>query len=241
MELAILFNTAKTISANLAYSDIKEWGLIDETMTISGLKRSVNINSKTWDIITIKDAKGVEFSYPLGLKQTDTPFSAVTASEVISDMPRFLRDGIKSVRFLQQYSNPQDTYWAAAYKRPGFLSGATDGGDITFWEGCKTLSRKEFAKTIYHEATHIIDDGDIISNTDSWRAAVNADLELARQGRGKVVDYVSDYARVHSREDLCESMSLFMTDRERMKEIAPNREKFLSNLGKELSKRFHKF
>jgi hypothetical protein len=240
MELAILLNTAKTISANLAYVDIKEWGLIDETMTISGLKRSMEINTKTWDVISVRDVKGIEFCYPLGLRQTDLPFPAITASKVISEMPRFLRDGIKGVRFLQQYRNPQDSYWEVEYKKPGFISGATDGGNITFWEGYKTLSETLFTKTIYHEATHIIDAGDAISSTNEWRTAANADIKLTRQGRGKVVDYISEYAKVHSREDLCESMSLFMTERKLMKEIAPNREKFLSDLSKKLSKRFRK-
>jgi hypothetical protein len=68
-----------------------------------------------------------------------------------------------------------------------------------------------------------------------------ADIELAKQGRGKVVEYVTEYSKKHPSEDLCDSMSMFMNNRARMKEIAPNRERFLSDLSKELSKRFRKF
>lgn len=241
IEYSMMFNQIKTISGNIAFADLQSWGLIDDTMTMSGLRRSMEINGKTFDMIAVKDAAGKEFLYPLGLTKSDKPFSAVTASGVVSEMPRFLRDGIKSVGFMTKYQNPQDSYWAVAYNKPGLVSIASDGGRIHFWSPLKADDLKEFKQTIYHEATHVIDKGDKISLSAEWRAAVMADIELAKQGRGKVVEYVTEYSKKHPREDLCDSMSMFMNNRARMKEIAPNRERFLSDLSKELSKRFRKF
>jgi hypothetical protein len=43
-------------------------------MTMSGLRRSMEINGKTFDMIAVKDAAGKEFLYPLGLTKSDKPF-----------------------------------------------------------------------------------------------------------------------------------------------------------------------
>lgn len=254
-EQAMLANRLKTICANITYADMRKAGLLGDDMIMARLERDFVVQSKVTytttsgkpisirevkrDMIILRDKYGRKFAYPVGTDSESMLISPKAASETFNSLPRFLTKDMDRVSFYNM-ACPIDDYWKVEYRNPNHTSAATDGGQTSFWAISKGMSGETFKKTMAHEAAHWLDTRYSpykYSSSAGWAEAVNADITIAKQGRGNVKMYPTDYAKTNLKEDFAESMALFLTDRRKLKDIAPNRERYLHNLTKMLNSR----
>ena len=254
-EQAMLANRLKTICANITYADMRDAGLLGDNMIMARIERDFVVQSKVTytttsgkpisirevkrDMIILRDKYGHKFAYPVGTDSESMLISPKSASETFHSLPRFLIDGMDRVSFYNM-ACPIDDYWKVEYRNPNHTSAATDGGQTSFWAISKGMSGETFKRTMAHEAAHWLDTRYSpykYSSSTGWAEAVNADITIAKQGRGNVKMYPTDYAKTNLKEDFAESMALFLADRRKLKDIAPNRERYLHNLTKMLNSR----
>lgn len=254
IERTALLNQYRRVSGELTYADLREWGVIDENIVMARIDsayevqkgsveyvngKRIEIPSVKRDMLVLKDQYGMEFAYPVGVTRENVLFNATEASEVVQEIPLFVRRNIRRVSFYPMES-PLEDYWRAKYNRPSLRAAATDGSHVSFWECTNGMSRDDFKKYICHEAGHALDNAKRrrgISDSAGWRAAEKADIQLWLEKRGKILDYPTDYASTDACEDLAESIMLFIIDRARLKETALNRERFLHELSIRLNRR----
>ncbi len=182
-------------------------------------------------MLIFKDKSGREFAYPVGIEEARIPLKATEASEVISDFPPYLREGIKRVSFYD-IPNPNDPYWKWAYNNPDHVSAMSDGGQSDIW---MPMTKDAFRGYMSHEAGHILDKAHNVSASAAWTAAVDADL--AMWGKHPEWGYVSKYARTNPREDFAESMKAYITDHDNFKKFFPNRAAYIRAFAKSISTR----
>ena len=254
-EQAMLANRLKTICANITYADMRKAGLLGDDMIMARLERDFVVQSKVTytttsgkpisireakrDMIILRDKYGRKFAYPVGTDSESMLISPKAASETFNSLPRFLTKDMDRVSFYNM-ACPVDDYWKVEYRSPNHTSAATDGGRTSFWETTKGMTDEQFKRIMAHEAAHWLDTRygrSKWSNSKDWNDAVKADIELAKANRGGAQMYPTDYAKTNLREDFAESMALFLTDRRKLKEIAPNRERYLHDLSKQLGDR----
>lgn len=254
-EQAMLANRLKTICANITYADMRKAGLLSDDMIMARLERDFVVQSKVTytttsgkpvsirevkrDMIILRDKYGRKFAYPVGTDSESMLISPKAASETFNSLPRFLTKDMDRVSFYNM-ACPIDDYWKVEYRNPNHTSAATDGGQTSFWAISKGMSGETFKRTMAHEAAHWLDTRYSpykYSSSARWAETVNADIELAKANRGGVQMYPTDYAKTNLKEDFAESMALFLTDRRKLKDIAPNRERYLHNLTKMLNNR----
>ena len=60
-------------------------------------------------------------------------------------------------------------------------------------------------------------------------------MSIGKANRGRAQMYPTEYAKTNLKEDFAESMAMFLTNRRKLKEIVPNRERYLHNLTKMLN------
>lgn len=249
IEQAMLLNQFKTISAHLTYADFKKWGIVDDNIIMSAVDRQFVVQHRavytvkgtmkvlvpeyTCDMVVLKDKQGNEFAYPVGVSQSNVLIKATEASEALQKLPAFLRSGIERVSFYPREC-PADRYWKLEYNNPAHVSGATDGGMVSFWKCTKGMSKERFMEIISHEAAHILDDGDKYSNSAAWKDAVAKDIALAE--KGNTLSHPTTYAKTNYSEDFAESVMMFLEDRKVLKMVCPNRERYLHELTKNLGK-----
>lgn len=252
LEQTLLANQFKTIAAQLTYRDLEKWGVIDDSFIMAGVDRQFEVSKRTVhyvngeqvivpkmtaDMVVLQDSRGNKFAYPVGIKQERVLISAKDASKAVQSLPDFIRSGIERVSFYWM-SNPADPYWAKKYNRPGFVSAASDGGKVSFYQATKGMSKEQFKEYLTHEAAHILDSGNKYSNMAEWKAVIAEDVKLAASGKGTEA-YPTEYASTNACEDFAESMMMFLTDRQKLKTLCPNREHYLHELTKRLGKRCH--
>ncbi len=254
IEVAMLGNQLKDICANITYADLYQQGLIGDGMIISRLDKGfvvqekaeystrgqlIKINQVKRDMIVLRDKYGRHFAYPVGVDGNTMLISPKTASESFETLPAFLKSGVKRISFYP-IDCPVDKYWRVEYNDPNHISAATDGGFMSYWEITKGMSEQRFKEYVIHEEAHALDAPKIAkgiySSSIEWRNAVNADMKLSREKRGKVKAYPTEYASKNEKEDFAESMKLFLVNRAKLKKIAPNRELYLHELTKNLNR-----
>lgn len=249
IEKAMLLGKARGICGQLTYVDLEKRGLIGEDWVMRGVDRNfvvqpkanyrvsdtgelVSLSQVRMDMVVVRDASGRQFAYPVGVKDTEQLFSAKTASEVISEFPPVLQAGIKRISFYPQEC-PADPYWRKEYHNPKHRSWATDGGMTSVWKCGQTSPRELFREKIAHEAGHALD-GPLraISNSEEWREAVQADLDMYREKHYPIMHNgaVSRYGMNNACEDFAESMRMFIDARAIFKGTFPHREVFISRL-----------
>lgn len=249
IEQAMLLNQFKTISAHITYADFKKWGIVDDDMIMSAVDRQfvvqrsavymakgitkVSVPEYICDMVVLKDKQGNELAYPVGVSQSNVLIKATEASKVLQKLPAFLRSGIERVSFYPREC-PADRYWKLEYNNPAHVSGATDGGMVSFWKSTKGMSKERFMEIISHEAAHILDDGNKYSNSAAWKGAVAKDIALAK--KGNTLSHPTTYAKTNYSEDFAESVMMFLEDRKVLKMVCPNRERYLHELTKSLGK-----
>ena len=252
MEKAILTGRAREIIANLTYVDLQRWGAVSEDMVMSRVLKDclieqgrkcvvnghlINIRRLEMDILVLKDKYGMEFAYPVGVGRQSVLFEATKASEVVHNMPPFLRRSINRVSFFPE-TCPFDQYWKVKNNNPNHVSAATDGGRVTFWNSTLGLKEGDFRRYIIHEATHALDGGTPdkykISTTSTWKDAVEKDIAL---NKGWYGGYPSEYAKTRLSEDFAESMMMYLIERERMQDWCPHRSAFIRDLTHKLGRR----
>ena len=254
IERATIQNQFRKAAAECTFVELQQWEVIDSEMTFARIDneyvvhrgcslvshgKQVKIPEVKRDMIVLKDKYGKEFAYPIGVRQDNVLIKATDASEVLRGFPDFLRKPIERVSFYPMEC-PADSYWRIEYQNNKHRSAATDGGYTSFWECTKGMSQDEFKIYMSHEAGHALDSRSrlhSISGSQEWANAINADIDLASEGRGKVQFFPTAYAATNHSEDFAESIMLFITDRQKLKEIAPNREQFLHELTKKLNSR----
>jgi hypothetical protein len=205
--------------------------------TTSG--KPISIREVKRDMIILRDKYGRKFAYPVGTDGESMLISPKSASETFNSLPRFLTKDMDRVSFYNM-ACPIDDYWKVEYRNPNHTSAATDGGQTSFWEITKGMSDEQYKRFMAHEAAHWLDtrySSYKYSSSVGWAEAVKADITIAKQGRGNVRMYPTEYAETNLKEDFAESMALFLTDRRKLKDIAPNRERYLHNLTKMLNSR----
>lgn len=251
-ELAMLANRLKTICANITYADMRDAGLLGDNMIMARIERDFVVQSKTTyttssgksvsirevkrDMIILRDKYGHKFAYPVGTDSESMLISPKSASETFHSLPRFLIKDMDRVSFYNM-ACPADAFWQVEYQ-PNHISAATDGGQTSFWEITKGMSDEQFKRYMAHEAAHWLDTRYGVNRWSfgkDWGDAVLADIELAKANRGRAQMYPTEYAKTNLKEDFAESMAMFLTDRRKLKEIAPNRERYLHNLTKMLN------
>jgi hypothetical protein len=254
-EQAMLANRLKTICANITYADMRDAGLLGDNMIMARIERdfvvqskatyttssgkSVSIREVKRDMIILRDKYGRKFAYPVGTDSESMLISPKAASETFNSLPRFLTKDMDRVSFYNM-ACPVDDYWKVEYRNPNHTSAATDGGQTSFWETTKGMSDEQYKRLMAHEATHWLDTRygrNKWSHSKDWGDAVLADIELAKANRGRAQMYPTEYAKTNLKEDFAESMAMFLTDRRKLKEIAPNRERYLHDLSKQLGNR----
>lgn len=254
-EQAMLANRLKTICANITYADMRDNGLLGDNMIMAGLDRDFIVQTKVTyttssgkpvlirevkrDMIILRDKYGHKFAYPVGTDSGSMLISPKSASETFNSLPRFLTKDMDRVSFYNM-ACPVDDYWKVEYRNPNHLSAATDGGRTSFWLTAKGMSDEQYKRYMAHEAAHWLDTryGRYKwSQSKDWNDAVKADIEIAKANRGGVQMYPTDYAKTNLSEDFAESMAMFLTDRRKLKEIVPNRERYLHGLTKQLGNR----
>jgi hypothetical protein len=231
-------------------------GLIPDGMIMSHIERgfivqpkavyytkgkAVDIREVKMDMVILKDKYGHKFAYPIGADKESVLISPAVASEQFHSLPRYLTKDMNRVSFYN-VDCPTDRYWRIEYNNPSHCSAATDGGQTSFWGYTKGMSGERFKEYMAHEAAHWLDTRYGLkkySDSALWKEAVQADIKIAKEGRGNVAMYPTSYAQTNLQEDFAESMKLFLTDRRRLKDIAPNRERYLHNLTKQLANRLH--
>lgn len=251
-ELAMLANRLKSICANITYADMRDAGLLGDNMIMARIERdfvvqskatyttssgkSVSIREVKRDMIILRDKYGHKFAYPVGTDSESMLISPKSASETFHSLPRFLIKDMDRVSFYNM-ACPVDAFWKVEYQ-PNHISAATDGGQTSFWEITKGMSDEQFKRYMAHEAAHWLDTRYGVNKWSlgkDWADAVLADIELAKANRGRAQMYPTEYAKTNLKEDFAESMAMFLTDRRKLKEIAPNRERYLHNLTKMLN------
>lgn len=250
LEKAMLANRLKTVCANITFADMRDADLIPDGMVMAKIDRDFIIQQKVTysakgqlipikevrrDMIVLRDKYGHQFAYPVGTDKDSMLISPASASEQFHSLPRYLTKNMERVSFYNMLC-PADKYWKVVYN-PNHTSAATDGGQTSFWAYKKHISDEDFKGNMAHEAAHWLDTRygkDKYSGSAEWATAVNADIQLAKQNRGNVTPYPTKYAGTNLAEDFAESMRLFLTDRKKLKDIAPNRERYLHNLTKYL-------
>lgn len=240
-----LINKLKRLCAEESIKDLSSWGSVnglkfhklepnyylshEQTKTTSqGIK--VDIPKTVCDLVVFKDHTGKQFAYPVGL--TKPPFSASVASKTIAEFPPYFRRGIKRVSFFDRPC-PFDPYWRVEYNNPNHVSGATDGGQTSFF--ITPSSKLQFKGYMAHEGGHILDGGKIFSNSKKWIKATERD-DLIYSSVPKM-NRISDYARKNNQEDFAECMKAYLLDHDYFKERYPNRAAFIREMAKKLSKR----
>ncbi len=254
IERATIQNQFRKAAAERTFIELRQWEVIDSEMTFARIDneyvvqrdsslvshgKRVRIPGVKRDMIVLKDKHGKEFAYPIGVRQDNVLIKATDASEVLHGFPEFLRKPIERVSFYPMEC-PADSYWRIEYQNNKHRSAATDGGQTSFWECTKGMSQDEFKIYMSHEAGHALDSRSRlngISCSQEWVNAIKADIDLASAGRGKVQFFPTAYAATNHSEDFAESIMLFITDRQKLKGIAPNRERFLHELTKKLNSR----
>lgn len=254
MEQAILISNARSIIADITHQDLRKMGIIGDDMILSRVERNyivqpkatyrtkygtfVSVDEVKMDMLIYKDKNGMEFAYPVGSNENSVTFSAITASEIVNDLPPFLRKKISRVSFYN-FICPADKYWKIEYDEPLFVSAATDGGKVSFWGCIKGYDAVDFRKIILHEATHSLDGGTPdnykISTSPKWREAVDNDVSLKR---GYNKGYPTGYAKKSYSEDFAESMMMYMQERQLMQNLYPNRSAFIRDLIHKLGKSY---
>lgn len=176
---------------------------------------------------------GVKIITPKDLdksKQYITPLQIETA---LKNVPSQLVNIIKEIR-LVDFLNPEDPYWAVAYKTPGFVSFATDGEKITYFQNNKSYalgggSAYFVEDALYHEAGHAWDrkNGNK-SESKEWDFARREDEKI-----NKKAYYVSSYSKSSgaAAEDFADSIKYFCQNRELFSLMYPNRYKVLISFG----------
>ena len=256
IECAMLSNKLQNICANLTFADLRNAGMIPDDMILSHIERgfiaqrkatyitrgqAVNIREVRVDMIVLKDKYGHKFAYPIGADKDSVLISPAEASVQFHSLPRYLTKDMNRVSFYN-VDCPMDKYWQIEYNNPLHRSAATDGGQTSFWSCTKGMSGERFKGDMAHESAHWLDtrySHNKYSNSTLWKEAVQADIKIAKEGRGNVSMYPTSYAQTNLQEDFAESMRLFLTDRDKLKDIAPNRERYLHNLTKQLANRLH--
>ena len=247
IEKAMLLGKARGICGQLTYVDLEKRGLIGEDWAMRGIDRNfevakggyysvshtgetVYIKGVKADMVVVRDASGRQFAYPVGAKAEDVYFSAKTASEIIAEFPPKLQAGIRRVSFYPQ-ACPVDPYWRKEYKNPKHVSAMTDGGMTSVWECAQGYNRDTFKELLSHEAGHALDNR-VISASDDWRKAVQADIDFYKVNNAPVFNggAVNKYGANNALEDFAESMRMFICDRESFKLYFPHREAFLAEL-----------
>ncbi len=256
MELAILSNRLKTLCANITFADMRSAGLIPDGMIMSRVDRdfivqpkatyytkgqAVQVSEVRMDMIVLRDKYGHKFAYPIGTDKDNMLISPKAASETFHSLPRYLTKDMDRVSFYG-IDCPVDKYWRIEYANNKHKSAATDGGQTSFWAITKGMSNENFKEYMAHEAGHWLDmrySPNKYSLGADWKDAVKADIQIAKEGRGNVAMYPTKYAETDLKEDFAESIKLFLTNRRKLKEIAPNRERYLHKLTKMLGNRMH--
>lgn len=254
LEKTALVNQYRRVAGELTMIDLREWGVISDDMVMSRIEAAheiqkgrvdfvrgvrVEIPEVRRDIIVFKDKYGMEFAYPIGITKENVLYSASNASEQFNSISPVLKRNIRRISFYPM-NNPTDDYFRKAYNRPTMRAAATDGGSVSFWSCTSGMSDKQFIQYITHEAGHALDSSkklNGISNSAEWIAAQKADMLLHSDNRGRVLDYPTEYASTNTCEDFAESIMLFATNRIELKQIAPNRERFIAELFNRLYKR----
>lgn len=256
LEKAMLANRLKTVCANITFADMRDADLIPDGMVMAKIDRDFIIQQKVTysakgqlipikevrrDMIVLRDKYGHQFTYPVGTDKDSMLISPASASEQFHSLPRYLTKDMDRVSFYP-IDCPVDKYWKVEYNNPSHCSAATDGGQTSFWGCTKGMSGERFKEYMAHESAHWLDTRYGLkkySDSALWKEAVQADIKIAKEGRGNVAMYPTSYAQTNLQEDFAESMKLFLTDRRRLKDIAPNRERYLHNLTKQLANRLH--
>lgn len=250
---AMVINEMKQELARYTALNLKEWGAIGEDWVLARTEMNAVVQrAATWnthgkaipipevkmDVMIFKDPSGREFAYPVGVSKEGILFSAKEASEAISELPPYLRDGIKRVSFFD-IDCPADPYWRVHYEDPKHVSLATDGGRTTFWQKCK--DKAEFKGYMTHEAAHIIDGPKhAISGSKDWQAAVAKDDAIWTKRNASSPSRVSIYARTNDSEDFAECVRVYINDHEKFKKWYPNRAAFIRLMAQKLSGHFPK-
>lgn len=256
IERTMLANELKSICANITFADLRDAGLIPDGMIMAGIdkefvvhegvtyyskRQAVSIKEVRRDMIILRDRYGHKFAYPVGTDKDNMLISPASASEQFHSLPRYLTKDMERVSFYN-IDCPADKYWRIEYNNPTHQSAATDGGRTSFWKCAKNMTDKEYKAYMAHESAHWLDtrySAYKYSNSAEWANAVRLDIKIAKEGRGNVTMYPTMYAKTNLKEDFAESMMLFLTNRRKLKDIAPNRERYLHNLTKQLANRLH--
>lgn len=254
IERTMLANELKSICANITFADLRDAGLIPDGMIMAGIDKefvvhkgvtyytkgqAVSIKEVRRDMIILRDKHGHKFAYPIGSDKDNILIAPAAASEQFHSLPRYMTKDMDRVSFYN-IDCPADKYWRIEYNNPTHQSAATDGGQTSFWKCTKNMTDKEYKAYMAHESAHWLDtrySANKYSNSAEWANAVQSDIKIAKEGRGNVRMYPTMYAGTNLKEDFAESMMLFLTNRRRLKEIAPNRERYLHDLSKQLSNR----
>lgn len=176
------------------------------------------------DVYTLSN--GTKFIQPSDLDTKLQAGSAEFFMERYAQLPEDFRDQIQKTVVIVDYRNPQDSQWAKRYKMKNFRSYATGGRDITFY-AYPEHDPEYVVQTFAHEGGHYIDlykvNAERVSESSKWAKAMRDDLKVSGK-KG-----VSSYAQAHKHEDFAESIGVYMTEREKMKDF-PNRAKIIKEL-----------
>ncbi len=178
------------------------------------------------DMIVFEDKHGKTFAYPVGSTMNSIEFKANEVSEILNGLPKYIRKSYDGFVFAGG-PHPIDKYWEVEYNWPGFVGGAYCGRITTIH--CKD-SLDWLEGMLCHEAGHNMDDAVRFSirKKNEW--------EEAKVKDGK---YPTEYAeRTGSiREDIADSMKLYVRNRTDFKKEFSNRAKLIGELIKLVSKR----
>lgn len=176
------------------------------------------------DVFTLDN--GTEIIFPSDMNFEKQSIRPEDVMKSYYGLPEYYRNEIQKKIVICDYPNPQDSYWAKAYKMPGFKSYMVGGENITVWDYRGSHDMDYFTKSLVHEGGHYIDYyvSDNISKSKEWANAVANDL------KDTGFDAPSDYARQTAKnnpgyfvEDFADSCAEFVVNRDSFVHRFPNR------------------
>ncbi|MBR1935658.1 MAG: hypothetical protein IJ835_06370, partial [Muribaculaceae bacterium] len=193
------------------------WSMGDDiTRYVNG--KPVKIGKVYSDMIVYKDKHSKTFSYPVGATMDSIEFKANEASKILRGLPRYIQNEYDGFVFCCGRNNPWDKFYEVKYNWKDFTGGAYSGRITTFHS---KGSLEWLEHTLCHEAGHNMDDKVhfAINKAQEWRDAVSKD--------GK---YPTDYARMSIKEDIADSLALYIKDRNYFKKEFPDRARLIGEL-----------
>lgn len=179
--------------------------------------------------VNITEHEGVKIVEPVDLDKTKQFITVEDIKKELTNLPEFLKKGIKEVR-LVDYASTYDDYYKKKYNNPNHKTFASDGDKITFYKNTKDVINVNLRNVMVHEAGHYLDIKlGYVSGLERYSKCMLDDQAYLKMHH----KYISSYARQSqsNAEDFADSIVRYMQlGYESFKTLYPNRAEYIHEI-----------